>query len=220
MKNEEKFWDDPNNIKWFSDQPVPDYWVEFFNINKGNIKRVLDLGCGAGRNTQFLFESGFDVFACDYYDGMVKATRKRLLKLGLDEGLVLQRVIKASMLDLPYEDSSFDVVLSNGVFHNVSDLKEMETALKEDSRVLRKNGCLCFNLFSSNYIDPSLEKIGGGIFITKEKLPMALITKKEFVNMCKKYGLIPDGVIVEYEREVTTGKRSVMRGVLRKISFS
>jgi len=36
------------------------------------IKRVLDLGCGAGRNTQFLFEYGFDVFACDYYDGMVK----------------------------------------------------------------------------------------------------------------------------------------------------
>lgn len=147
---------------------------------------------------------------------MVKATRKRLLKLGLDEKLVLQRVIKASMLDLPYEDSSFDVVLSNGVFHNVSNLKEMEIALKEAGRVLRKNGCLCFNLFSSNYIDPSLEKIDGGIFITKEKLPMALITKKEFVNMCKKYGLIPDGVIIEYEKGVTTGKRSVIRGVLRK----
>jgi len=120
------------------------------------------------------------------------------------------------MLDLPYGDSSFDVVLSNGVFHNVSNLKEMETALKEASRVLRKKCYLCFNLFSSNYIDPSLEKIGGDIFLTKEELPMALISKKEFVNMCKKYGLVPDGAIVEYEREVTTGKRSVMRGVLRK----
>jgi len=216
MKNEEKFWNDPNNIKWFSDQPVPDYWAEFFSIKKGSIKKVLDLGCGAGRNTQFLFESGLDVFACDYYEGMVKATRKRLLKLGLDEDVILQRVIKASMLDLPYGDSSFDVVLSNGVFHNVSNLKEMETALKEASRVLRKKCYLCFNLFSSNYIDPSLEKIGGDIFLTKEELPMALISKKEFVNMCKKYGLVPDGAIVEYEREVTTGKRSVMRGVLRK----
>jgi len=216
MKNEEKFWNDPNNIKWFSDQPVPGYWAEFFNTKKGNIKKVLDLGCGAGRNTQFLFESGFDVFACDYYEGMVKATRKRLLKLGLDEDVILQRVIKASMLDLPYEDSSFDVVLSNGVFHNVSNLKEMETALKEASRVLRKSGYLCFNLFSSNYIDPSLEKIGGNIFLTREELPMALISKKEFVIMCKKYGLVPDGAIVEYEREVTTGKRSVMRGVLKK----
>lgn len=216
MKNEEKFWNDPKNIKWFSDQPAPEYWVEFFNINKTNIKRVLDLGCGAGRNTQYLFESGFNVFACDYYDGMVKATIKRLLKLGLDKKVVSQRVIKASMLELPYEDGFFDVVLSNGVFHNVSNLKELETALMEASRVLRKNGHICFNLFSSNYVDPSLKEIDNGIFLTKEGLPMALISKEEFVNMCKKYDLVPDVAIVEYEREVTTGKRSVMRGVLKK----
>ena len=216
MKNEEKFWNDPSNIKWFSDQPAPEYWVEFFNVNKRSIEKVLDLGCGAGRNTQFLFESGFDVFACDYYDGMVKATRRRLLKLGLDKKVVLQRIIKASMLSLPYEDGFFDVVLSNGVFHNVSNLTEMETALKEVSRVLRINGYICFNLFSSNYIDPSLIKIGNDIFLTNEKLPMALILKKDFVNMCRKYNLIPDGDIIEYEREVTTGKRSIMRGVLRK----
>lgn len=217
MKNEEKFWNDPDNIKWFSNQPVPEYWVEFFNNKKEKIKKVLDLGCGAGRNTQFLFESGFDTFACDYYIGMVKATRKRLLKLGLNEDTVLQRVIKTSMLNLPsYRNEFFDAVLSNGVFHNVSDLGEMEIALKEASRVLRKNGYLCFNIFSSNYVDPSLSKIGNSIFLTKEGLPMALVSKKEFVNMCRKFNLIPEGDIVEYEREVTTGKRAVMRGVFKK----
>jgi len=216
MKNEEKFWNDPNNIRWFSDQPVPDYWVEFFNKKNGKIRKVLDLGCGAGRNTQFLFESDFEVFACDYYEGMVKATRNRLLKLGQDKNLALQRVIKASMLNLPYKNNFFDVVLSNGVFHNVSDLEEMETALKEASRVLRKNGYLCFNLFSSNYVDPTLEKVDDDIFLTKEGLSMALISRKEFVNIGGKFNLVPEGDIIEYEREVTTGKRSVMRGLFRK----
>lgn len=77
---------------------------------------MLDLGCGAGRNTQFLFEYGFDVFACDYYDGMVEAARKRLLKQGFKKQVVIKRVIKSSMLDLPYEDNFLMQFLVMGFF--------------------------------------------------------------------------------------------------------
>jgi len=30
MKNEEKFWNNPENIRWFNDQPASNYWVQFF----------------------------------------------------------------------------------------------------------------------------------------------------------------------------------------------
>ncbi|MBP8994125.1 MAG: class I SAM-dependent methyltransferase [Bacteroidales bacterium] len=217
MKNEEKFWNNPENIRWFNDQPVSNYWVQFFQNNRLEIKRVLDLGCGAGRNTQFLFEYGFDVFACDYYDGMVEAARKRLLKQGFKKQVVINRVIKSSMLDLPYEDNFFDAILSNGVFHNVSNLKEMQRTLSESSRVIRKGGFLCFNLFSSLYIDPSLIKIKNNVYLTKEGLPMILLSKQEFLNLCQKFSLIIEGKIIEYKRNVTTGTRSVMRGVLKRV---
>lgn len=217
MKSEEKFWNDPVTIKWFSEQPVPDYWVIFFKDKRRKIKRVLDLGCGAGRNTQFLFELRFDVYACDWYKEMVKTARERLYKVGIDKTIVENRVIKASMLNLPYDSSFFDVVLSNGVFHNAESLKDIELAISETGRVLRKNGYVCFNLFSSSYIDPSLKKVSDNVYLTNEKLPMVLISRVQLINFFKKYGLIPDGDIAEYEREVTTGKRSVMRGVFKKI---
>jgi len=217
MKNEEKFWNDPATIKWFSEQPVPDYWIAFLKNQGKQIRKILDLGCGAGRNTQFLFELGYNIYACDWYDGMIKATRERLHKIGLDKSFVEKRVTKASMLNLPYNDSFFDVVLSNGVFHNVTSLKEIELVFKETSRVLKKNGYICFNLFSSNYIDQSLKRISDHVYLTKEKLPMVLISKAELINFFKKYGLVSEEGITEYEREVSTGKRSVMRGVFRKI---
>ncbi|HAZ29139.1 TPA: hypothetical protein DCY43_00045 [candidate division WWE3 bacterium] len=103
------------------------------------------------------------------------------------------------------------------MYHNVSSLEEMCEAIKETGRVLRKGGYVCFNLFSSNYIDPSLVKISNRVFLTEEKLPMVLISKSEFVNYFNKHGMVTNGDITEYERVVTTGKRSVMRGIFRKV---
>lgn len=217
MKNEDIFWNNPNTIKWFSEQSVPGYWIEFFKSKGKSVKTVLDLGCGAGRNTQLLFELGYDTYACDKHDGMVKTTRKCLQQIGLNKTLIEKQVIKASMLNLPYEDNFFDVVLSNGVFHNVSSLNEIELAIKETSRVLKKNGYVCFNMFSSKYIDPSLKDISDHLYLTKEKLPMVLISKSELNVYFKKLRLVPEEEIFEYKREVTTGKRSVMRGVFKKI---
>ena len=148
---------------------------------------------------------------------MVHATRKRLCGIGFNKQFVEKRVIKASMLSLPYENEYFDAVLSNGVYHNVSSLKEIDLAFKETSRVLKKNGYLCFNLFSSKYIDPSLRKINTHVYKTKEKLLMTLLSKNELINYFKKYGLVPEEEIVEYIRKLPTGKRSVIRGVLRTI---
>src|SRR4030042_5073895 len=207
MKYKNNYWNAPKTINWFCKQPVPEYWIIFFR-NKGSIiKKVLELGCGAGRNTQFLFESGYDVYACDWYSGMVDATRKRLCEIGFNKQFVEKRVINASMLSLPYENKYFDAVLSNGVYHNVSNLKEIDLAFKETSRVLKKNGYLCFNLFSSKYIDPSLREINTHVYKTKEKLSMILLSKKELINYFTKYGLVPEEEIVEYIRELTTGKR-------------
>jgi ubiquinone/menaquinone biosynthesis C-methylase UbiE len=217
MENEEKFWNNARTIKWFDEQPVPDYWVTFFGNKRKRMKKILDLGCGAGRNTQFLLELGYDVYACDLCNGMVEATRKRLRKIGLNKALGKKRVIKASMLNLPYKNSFFDAVLSNGVFHNVASLKEIELAIEETARVLKKDGCLCFNLFSSQYIDPSLKRISDRVYLTKERLSMVLISRAEFICLCEKRGLVSKGEIIEYEREVSTGKRSIMRGILRKI---
>lgn len=216
---EAEFWNDPQNIAWFASEPAPPYWKEFFEgAGKLGVTRVLDLGSGAGRNSQLLFELGYDVYACDLFDGMVQATSQRLIKAGMDLAEVKQKVLKASMLHLPYQDQIFDAIISNGVYHNAFNLNEFGQALGESSRVLKPEGYLCFNTFSSNLIASDLNPLGNQVYLTKERLLMVLVSKDDFLVLAKAYGLEPLGEIIEYEREVSTGKRSVMRGILQKKS--
>ena len=217
-KNEKSFWNDDEVVKSFRSQPTSDYWVDYFARFKNKKKKVLDLGCGGGRNTQMLFSLGFDVFSCDLYTGMVDATKKRLLELGYKSDFFDKRVIKARMDHLPYKSESFDFVLSHGVYHNAFSAKEFAKAISESSRILKTEGRLCFNLFSSHYLGKDFKKVKGkdNLFVTGENLRMVLLSKEEFLNISARYGLFLDGEILEYSSNISTGKRSVMRGVLKK----
>lgn len=207
-----KFWNDPNTIAWFRNEPAPNYWREFFqSLDKNKFSKVLDLGCGAGRNSEMLIGLGFDLYACDLEPAMVAETKRRLKNES--------PVVVASMLKLPYSDENFDAIVSNGVYHNVSSVNEINQALSESARVLRKGGYLCFNLFSSKYIAPELKPLSekAGVYLTAEGLDMTLTSPEKFLELAKKHSLKLYAELVEYEGEVSTGKRSVMRGVLRKI---
>jgi len=214
-KNAEEFWNDFENIKWFKDEPAPPYWIEFFEKFVGKKISVLDLGCGAGRNTEILFRLGFNTYACDFYEKMVATTKKRLLTAGADKKMVQENIAQGDMLNIKFPDQYFDIVLSNGVFHNAYDLSELDKAISEVSRVLKKGGHLCFNLFSSEKVD-LFKSIGNSVYLTKENLIMTLVTSQEFEDICQKHGLKIESPIIQYQREVTTGMRAIMRGVMVK----
>lgn len=120
---------------------------------------------------------------------------------------------------LSLKDSSFDAIIANGIYHNVAKVSEMEDALKESSRILRKGGYLCFNLFSSKRIAAELKEIPGeeDAYFTGEGLYMVLVSSEKFLKMAKENNLKLIGELVEYEREVSTGKRAIMRGTFSKI---
>lgn len=216
-----KFWNSKETVKSFINQPISPYWMELFGqIKNRSEKRVLDLGCGGGRNLEMLAMLGFEVYGCDMYKQMVEASKNRLINIGYEEKLLENHIIQAQMDILPYKSGYFDIVLSHGVYHNAVSFAEFEKAIEETSRVLKKNGRLFFNLFSSNYIAGDYKKVSDNdhLFTTEKKLCMILVSKEEFVEITRKYNLILDGEVIEYESNVSTGKRSVMRGTLIKRS--
>lgn len=216
-----KFWNSKNTTKEFYAQPFSGYWLDFFgSIKDASKKKVLDIGCGGGRNTEMLINFGFDVFACDFYQGMVRTTKNRLIKKGFKSKFVEDRIKKAPMTKLPYDSSNFDIVLCHGVYHNAQSLEEFDHALEESARVLKKGGHLYFNMFTSDLIAEDFKNVDGqpNVYITREKLPMVLLSKGEFVKLASRYSLKPDVEFIEYESNVSTGKRSVLRGILIKKS--
>jgi SAM-dependent methyltransferase len=156
MKDE--FWEQSEVVEQFAVRE-PDHRLARLADEYGpSATRVLDLGCAGGRNTVFLAERGFDVWATDASAAMVERTRERVAAV-LGRDAARQRVRFGRMDDLAaFDDASFDLVVALGIYHNARSLAEWETAIAETARVLRSRGRLLVNHFT-----PAVDLTGGGV---------------------------------------------------------
>lgn len=102
--------------------------------------RVLELGCGAGSVTEALLDRGADVTACDLSEAALDAIRG---ELGSRDRL---EILHADARDLPFEDSSFELVVFawNGLDW-IHPEEDRERALREAARVLVPGGRFLFS---------------------------------------------------------------------------
>ncbi len=145
-----KAWD----IIWKTDEGRKDWSIpspEVVNIIKmleqKSSKIVLDLGCGVGRHSLFLAESGFTVHAIDGSISGIQYLKESCKSL---TGSV--EAICGDMTNLPYNDSYFDYILAwNVIYHG--NLSVIHRVLSEVLRVLKPGGIFQFTMLSKRNID-------------------------------------------------------------------
>jgi len=105
-----------------------------FSLTDLEDKVVLDLGCGSGRYTVAL-----NTYGCKTITGYdVGGQGLNIAKdIASKYGLKNMEFVEGDVLDLPYEDESFDFVFCNGVLHHTTDFKR---GLSELYRVLKTSG--------------------------------------------------------------------------------
>jgi ubiquinone/menaquinone biosynthesis C-methylase UbiE len=107
---------------------------------------VLDVGCGIATDGVRFARAGARYVGIDASPAAVELARRRLELEGLDG-----TVVAGSATELPFPDSSFDLVWSHGVIHH---FEGTETAVDEFHRVLRPGGVALVMLYykrSFNY---------------------------------------------------------------------
>jgi SAM-dependent methyltransferase len=115
--------------------------------------RVLDAGCGDGRNLRYLISRGFTCYAVDRYPVTV-------------EGLPADRIVAAEIDRLPWGDASMDVVICSAVLHFAQDAAHFGRMVVELWRVLASKGLFFARLASNIGLEPTIGRAG-----TRVRLP-------------------------------------------------
>ena len=112
--------------------------------------KVLDIGCGAGRETIPLFELGWrNIIGADLSQGMIERARLLARKKGLENQFEVQDVTKLS-----YGEDSFDCVfLSANIIMCVPSFALREKAVEEVRRVLKNGGIAIFIIWDKDALE-------------------------------------------------------------------
>lgn len=137
--------------------------------------RILDVGCGSGRNLFWFLKNGFQITAIDQSEKAVNAVRERcsMIEPGFDQG----RIVLGQLADMPFQDDAFDGVICNAVLHFASTAEEFKHMMAELSRVLKPGGTLFIRMTSDVGIREKLDKGENGVYLLPDGSYRFLLTK-------------------------------------------
>lgn len=133
----------------------------FDQLLRGNITptmRVLDAGCGLGRNLEYLLREGCEVFAVDAHPDAVEHVRRLAASVGNPSPA--ENFCVAAVEQMPFADAMADVVICSAVLHFARGEAHFRAMLDELWRVLRPGGLLFCRLASR--IGMEFEPLGDG----------------------------------------------------------
>lgn len=121
--------------------------------------RVLDAGCGGGRNLVYFLRCGYDVCGVDMSAEAV--AHVRALASGLAPHLPADNFRVEAVEALSFADASFDVVISSAVLHFARDEEHWQGMLGEMWRVLKPGGFFFARLASSVGVEEQIIRLEG-----------------------------------------------------------
>ena len=130
-----------SDASFFGDGPSNfglDCYEEF---KRNGVKRILELGCGQGRDAIFFASNGIDVVAIDLSQIAVDA----LSKIAIERNLPIRPIVHNASEGIPYYGSYFDAVYSHMFFNMRFSADKLKYLFVEVNRVLKNDG---LNLFS------------------------------------------------------------------------
>jgi tellurite methyltransferase len=184
----------------------------FDQILRGNIAagmRVLDAGCGYGRNLVHLLREGCEIFALDESSEAIDHVRS--LSASLGTGLPAENFQVGFIERIPFPDASVDVVICNSVLHFARDEDHFRKMLAEMWRVLRPGGLFFCRLGSRIGMD--FEPAGGNSYVIGDGSVWYLVDEAMLLELTEEMNAI---LVDPLKTTIVQDYRCMTTWVLRK----
>lgn len=149
-------------------------------------KKVMDLGCGCGRNMIFLYSLGFDIFGVDLTQDIIDKTAENLKKQNVKNFDL--RIGRSD--NLPFREDELDYIVSWGTSFYIGESLNFDKYILEFTRTLKKDGCLIMDLPQKTHcLYNEMQPYQKGYCINKKSGEILKIfrNKEEIINKLSPY---------------------------------
>jgi len=168
--------------------------------------RILDAGCGSGRNLVHLLRRGYEVFAVDSDVDSIAAVQRLAARLAPQLPPSNFRAEPIERMTFP--DSFADAVVSSAVLHFAADDEQFAAMLRGTWRVLKSGGLLFCRLASVIGMENRMRRLTGRRFLLPDGSERYLVDEGLLVDFTRELGgrlLDPiKTTIVQNQRCMTT----------------
>lgn len=201
---------DVNLQEWFGGIDI----YLFDQLLKGRLTprmRVLDAGCGGGRNLIYFLRAGYDV--CGVDESGEAIAHVHALASALAPHLPADNFRIEPVERMSFADADFDFVISSAVLHFARDEEHWQSMLKEMWRVLKRGGIFFARLASSIGIEDKVERLEGRRYHLPDGSDRFLVDERMLLAATESLG----GEMIEpLKTVVVQNMRSMSTWCLRK----
>lgn len=176
-------------------------------ILKGRFRKemkILDAGCGEGRNTVYFVNQGYQIFGIDPNETAIQYCRYQAKSL--NPNFDTHRFQVGKLEEVPFHTGAFDAVICSAVLHFAHDVDNFQKMTSEIHRVLKPGGIFWFRMCTGfgGVLEQS-KSLGSGRFLIPDGSERFVLTSSDVDNLEEmgfKFLETPKTVLVLGQREM------------------
>jgi len=146
--------------------------------------KILDVGCGGGRNIIYFLQHGYEVYGIDPNPEAIAAVQE--LSVALTVTNTTGNFTVGFAETMTFEDQTFDLVICSAVLHFAQNRQHFEAMLTKMWQVIKPGGYLFTRLASNIGIETLVQPLGQGQYLLPDGSERYLVTEQDLLHYTQK----------------------------------
>ena len=159
-------------------------------FQRGRIRRdmrILDAGCGAGRNMELFVRQGLDCYGVDTRPDSIQKTKAQIAEW--NPTYDLEKCLVADVANLPFPDAHFDFIISSAVLHFAENRVHFNQMFEEMARVLAPGGTLWIRMTTKHTIAHLAQHLHDDVYALPDGSTRYLLDRDFLHQLMQKHSL-------------------------------